>query len=99
MSAFYMCISNYSRGTMSFVCLELISVCVDILSFLWLIRDVAKLCSSGSYGQITRKVCNKYMDAFHLCIRKHSRGSMYLCVFVFVTRLSWCCYSLSSVHF
>jgi hypothetical protein len=43
MSAFHLCISNYSRGAMSFVCLELLSVCVDILSFLKLIRDVAEL--------------------------------------------------------
>jgi hypothetical protein len=88
MGAFHLCISNYSRGTYSFVCLELLFVCVDILSFLRLIRDVAEICSSGSYGQITRKVCNKYMDAFDLCMRKYSRGAMYLCVFV--TRLSWC---------
>jgi hypothetical protein len=47
---------------MSSVRPELLSVCVDILSFQKLIRDVAELWSSVSYGQITRKFCNKYND-------------------------------------
>jgi hypothetical protein len=43
MSAFLLCMSNYSRGATYFVCLELDCLCVDMLSFLKLIRDVAKL--------------------------------------------------------
>jgi hypothetical protein len=43
MSALYLCMSNYSRGAYYFVCLELLSVCVDILSFQKLARDVAEL--------------------------------------------------------
>jgi hypothetical protein len=71
------CISNYSRGATSFVCLELISVCADMLSFLTLIRDVATLWSSVSYGQMTWKVYKKNMNAFHLCMIKYSRGATY----------------------
>jgi hypothetical protein len=38
-----MCKSNYSREAKYFVFLELDCLCVDILSFLKLIRDDAKL--------------------------------------------------------
>jgi hypothetical protein len=43
MSAFHVSISNYSRGATFFVCLELLDVCVDMLSFLKLISDAATL--------------------------------------------------------
>jgi hypothetical protein len=36
-----------------------------------------KLWSSESYGQITWKVCKKYMNAFHLCMRNYSRGAIF----------------------
>jgi hypothetical protein len=76
-SAFHMCISNYSRGATFFVCLGLVSLCVDILSFLKTTGDFTKLWSGESYGQITQKVCKKYMNAFHLCMKNYSRGAMY----------------------
>jgi hypothetical protein len=71
------CIINYLRGATSFMCLELLSVCADILSFLTLIRDVATLWSSVSYGQMTWKAYKKNMNAFHLCMIKYSRGATY----------------------
>jgi hypothetical protein len=41
MSAFPLCISNYSSGATSFVCLELLFVCVDMFSFIKLVSDIA----------------------------------------------------------
>jgi hypothetical protein len=38
---FLLCIRNCSRGAMSIVCLEFLSLCVDILIFLNLLRNAA----------------------------------------------------------
>jgi hypothetical protein len=77
-SDFHFCMSRYSRVATYFVCLELECLGVHIPLFISpLLGRGAQFKCSVIYGQNIRKVYKKYMSAFHMRLRKYSRGSTY----------------------